>query len=63
VKRVSIHSVGVKKGVSKADVICSDRLLPAGARALFVDDDIRELTEPRIAATETIQRLLFHRAV
>ena len=56
-----VHSIGRKLGTTKADVIL--RLLgEAGGRALFVDDDVREVISPRLLGDARVDCVLFGRS-
>ena len=65
VKDVAVHTV--KKGKSKADVIC-DPTRPAwtgegGQCVLFVDDSIVEHVDKRLQAAPGVHRVLFTRGI
>eukprot|EP01062_Namystynia_karyoxenos_P053018 TRINITY_DN42729_c0_g1_i3.p2 TRINITY_DN42729_c0_g1~~TRINITY_DN42729_c0_g1_i3.p2 ORF type:complete len:354 (+),score=124.43 TRINITY_DN42729_c0_g1_i3:935-1996(+) len=61
--RGRVHGVGGKVGGDKADVVLAPEHLAPGGAALFVDDNIREACNPRIASDPRVHRVLFARAL
>ena len=57
VRLLGVHTT--RKGRSKAQHL--QELLPPGQRAVFVDDSVHEVSDPRIAGDERVFRVLFQR--